>query len=132
MCCSYASAYTRRQAIEDGVLIDVTKAAAEVGFKFPVALTRACYEDSVGWTQFDTNRHGYQDEAGRLWDVLNMLYFAISSSKGDSQQLLFQFYRVNRTKRCRVNDAEIVTLKSVVTPGDLGEPVITIMLPEES
>src|SRR4051812_27741843 len=34
-------AYTRKQAIEDGVLVDVTETAKEAGFKIPVALTRA-------------------------------------------------------------------------------------------
>jgi hypothetical protein len=31
--------YTRKQAIKDGVLIDVTKQAKETGFKVPVAIT---------------------------------------------------------------------------------------------
>jgi hypothetical protein len=33
--------YSRRQAIADGVLIDVTPTAREAGIKFPVALTAA-------------------------------------------------------------------------------------------
>ena len=32
-------AYTRRQAIEDGVLVDVTETATEAGFVLPVAVT---------------------------------------------------------------------------------------------
>ena len=33
------STYTRAQAIEDGVLVDVGSTAQEAGFKWPVALT---------------------------------------------------------------------------------------------
>jgi hypothetical protein len=33
--------YSRAQAIAAGVLVDVTPTAHEVGFRFPVALTRA-------------------------------------------------------------------------------------------
>ena len=35
------SCYSRAQAIEDGVLVDVTNMAREAGFKWPVALTHA-------------------------------------------------------------------------------------------
>ena len=31
------SAYTRAQAIEDGILVDVSETAREAGFKIPVA-----------------------------------------------------------------------------------------------
>ncbi|MDE2205458.1 MAG: hypothetical protein KGK12_02325, partial [Armatimonadetes bacterium] len=37
--------YTRREALEDGVLIDVSKMAAEAGFRYPVALTAALWAD---------------------------------------------------------------------------------------
>ena len=36
-------AYTRSQALADGVLVDVTEIAREVGFKLPVALTEALH-----------------------------------------------------------------------------------------
>lgn len=35
------SSYTRQHAIADGVLIDVSTVAAEAGFRWPVAITRA-------------------------------------------------------------------------------------------
>jgi hypothetical protein len=40
-------AYTRADAIRDGVLIDVSAVAREAGFKFPVALTAAVWERCV-------------------------------------------------------------------------------------
>lgn len=37
-------AYTRRQAVADGVQVDVTKTAQEAGIKFPMFLTRAMFD----------------------------------------------------------------------------------------
>ena len=36
-------AYTRKQAIADGVQIDVTKTAQEAGIKFPAFITRGVF-----------------------------------------------------------------------------------------
>ena len=44
------ASYSRAQAIEDGVLIDVTAMAREAGFKWPVALTHTAWCDCVAWT----------------------------------------------------------------------------------
>ena len=40
-------AYTRAQAIEDGILVDVSETAREAGFNIPVALTRTVWERIV-------------------------------------------------------------------------------------
>ena len=39
--------YTRKQAIEDGNLIDVTEQAKETGFKVPVAMSLNLYENYI-------------------------------------------------------------------------------------
>jgi hypothetical protein len=57
--------YSRAQAIEDGVLIDVSATAREAGIRWPVALTRAAWERCVSVPP----GVACQDEAGRLWDV---------------------------------------------------------------
>ena len=59
-------AYTRKQAIADGVEVDVTKTAQEAGIKVPVFLTRGVFETYVAVPEGVTG----QDEAGRLWDVV--------------------------------------------------------------
>ena len=121
--------YTRAQAIEHGVLVDAGPMAKEVGFIWPVALTSAVWADCVAWTDDDRQKQAYQDQSGRLWDVVHMASYAIRTSKDSGDQLLFQVYRVPRdghsTKAVRV------TLKLIFGPGDSGEPVITILLPEE-
>ena len=37
------SAYTRAQAIEDGILVDVSDTAREAGFNIPVTVTRTVW-----------------------------------------------------------------------------------------
>lgn len=121
--------YTRAQALADGVLVDVSQTAREAGFRWPVALTRAAWEDCVAWSEDDSRRQVHQDESGRLWDVLWMAMNAIRRSSGGASQTLFQLYRVPCDGECQ--GALLVTLKLVAGPGDAGEPVITIMLPQE-
>ena len=58
-------AYTRKDALADGVQIDVSEVAREAGLKFPVYLTRAVWESYVRVP--DGVR--CQDEKGRLWDI---------------------------------------------------------------
>lgn len=42
-----SSTYSRKQAIDDGLLIDVISMSQEAGFKWPVALTYAAWKDCV-------------------------------------------------------------------------------------
>ena len=62
--------YTRAQAIADGVLVDVTKTAKEAGFIWPVAITRSVWENCVALSDEDNDQQTYQDESGRVWDVV--------------------------------------------------------------
>ncbi len=121
--------YTRAQAIEDSVLIDATEMAKEAGFKWHVAVTAAAWADCVAWSDADNERQAYQDQSGRLWDVLFMASYAIRTAKNRDQQLPFDLYRMPRNGRA--TKSQRLTLKLILGPGDDGEPVITIMLPEE-
>ncbi len=113
--------YTRADAISDGVLIDVSSTARQAGIKYPTALTR------TAWDLYVRVPRGVQgqDEAGRLWDILWMLRFAILAGPRGNP-ILFEFLVRNDN-----NGPQRVTLKSHAGPGDHGEPVITIMLPDE-
>jgi len=123
------ASYTRAQAIEDGVLVDVSSMAKEAGFKWPVALTHAAWCDCVAWTERNNRFQVHQDESGRLWDVLFLAFYAIRTSRDSGDQLQFSLYRV--PKDGHSVEAEEVTLKLIVGPGDSGEPVVTILLPSE-
>ncbi len=123
--------YSRADAIADGTLIDVSEHATEVGFRFPVALTRAVWEDCVAWDKDDSAKQVYQDEEGRLHDVLWMAALRVKAAKDTGEStVLFTVYRILRNG-CSRKPVE-VQLKSVVSGGDSGEAVITIMEPQES
>jgi type I site-specific restriction-modification system R (restriction) subunit len=120
--------YTRRQAIEDGVLVDVTDVAKNVGFKIPVALTEAVYSNCVQWTELDSDKQTYQDQSGRLKDVLMMAFLA-ARRRIDTDTVHFQTLRIERDGKSKFPD--LVQMKMVVSGGDDGEPVVTIMFPNE-
>ncbi len=115
-------AYTRKQAIADGVLVDVSELAKEAGVTIPVALTAAVWAEYV---EIPACVRGCQDETGRLWDILVMFHFAARQHR-EKSRILFQLKVRNSPKRL-----QNVTLKAICGPGDQGEPVLTIMLPHE-
>ena len=121
--------YTRAQALEDGVLVDVSETAREAGFKIPVAVTRAVWDRYIAWTDEDNNNQAIQDESGRLWDVLWMLMCAIKMRRSEADQVIYELYVISRDGKSRT--AKCIKLKSSIGGGDKREPVITIMLPTE-
>jgi hypothetical protein len=108
------SSYTRKQALSDGQLIDVSKDAEEAGFKWPVAIT-----PGVKGKLTPKSKGTGQSFEGRLWDLLSVMKFA--AKKGGTE--IFFVAKMGR---------ENVKFKMVSGPGDDGEPVITVMLPSES
>jgi hypothetical protein len=117
-------AYTRKQALADGVLVDVTEMAKEAGFRIPVALTHAV------WAEYVTVPEGVegQDEKGRLWDILSMCRYGIALGSSYKSEVLFKLHVRNDN---REGVPPIVELKAVCGPADDASPCITIMLPEE-
>jgi hypothetical protein len=135
------SSYTRAQAIKDGVLVNLNDPSftfrpglnicAEAGIKYPVAMTIAAFAKTV--SELDSPPPPCQDISGRLWDVLTM--FRLAAKRG-GEEIRFRVTvingvcvggkRINRTKR------ETVILKAICGPGDSGDPVITILLPDEN
>lgn len=115
------SRYTRAEAIQDGVLIDVSEMAQEAGIKHPTAVTSAVWNEYVKVPKGIT----CQDEKGRLWDILNMFRFAAKKGKKGKDTLLFEVLVKNNRK------PKLVTLKAICGPGDTLDPVLTIMLPDE-
>jgi hypothetical protein len=115
--------YSCAQAIEDGVLIDVTQTAKEAGIRYPVALTKAVWERCV------TVPPGVQcqDEAGRLWDVLWLLRVAIEASDGGPRILYGAHVRNDNRERT----PPLVRLKALCAPNDDGSPCITVLMPDE-
>ena len=116
---------SRRQALEDGVLVDVSEMAKEAGLKIPVALTHAV------WAEYVTVPEGVecQDETGRLWDLLTMAKHGIVTGGPESDgELLFGLHVRNDN---RAGEPPLVTLKVMCGPDDDASPCLTILEPDE-
>lgn len=115
--------YTRKQALEDGVLIDVTETAKEAGFVIPVAVTNGLYAEYIEPSESLKNLG--QTTNGRLWDVLFMLHLKIHNCPKANTVI----YTVAFEKENRMTDE--INLKAVIDGGDDGNPVLTIMKENE-
>ena len=117
-------AYTRSQAVADGVQVEVTKTAQEAGIKYPLYLTRAVFDKYVAVPPDVTG----QDEAGRLWDVVWMTRFAIIRARPGCDRLPVALYVRNDNHRAKL-------VKLIATCGALDiddpQPAITVMMPDE-
>ncbi len=115
--------YTRAQAVADGIQVEVSKTAREAGIMFPVFLTRTVFEAYVTVPPGVTA----QDEAGRLWDVLWMLRFAVMRSRAGQAYLPFALYVRNDNR-----GAKLVKLVATCGPLDIDDeqPAITVMMPD--
>jgi len=123
--------YSRAEAIEDGMLLDVTTVAREMGFRYPTAITHAAWHDCVAWSDAEIERTGImQDENQRLRHVLARLLIAIRTSGfEDEDRIFFNVERVLRNGASK--EPQAIMLMSVCGPGDTAEPVITISFPGE-
>lgn len=121
-------AYTREQALADGVLVDVSEMAREAGFVVPVAITAAVHADINAIPPSKS----FQSYEGRLWDVLWMGFLAARGAArrsareggGCPRELVY-------TLIMHVGRKSNYSLKIHSGPGDKGEHVITIMQPHE-
>jgi len=119
-------AYTRKQALDDGVQMQVPAAiAGEAGFKFPVFLTDTVFAECVKVPNGVT----CQDEEGRLWDILTMLHHAIRNNAAGAERIPFSLYVRNEGKE----SPSLVRLHAACGAMDIDDPqpAITVMFPEE-
>ncbi len=134
---------TRRQLIEDGVLVQlngpgyegdewIPQMVAEAGIRIPVALTVEVFTDCVSpLEQSSVQLASCQDIKGRLWDLLFM--FANAARRNQSDMLQYTVYVVPNIPKGskRTPRPKPVTLKAVVSGDDDGSPCITIMYPHQ-
>ena len=118
------SRYTREQAIEDGVLVDLMQdemeAVCRQHYKYPVACTAAVF--SIMQKAVDNPRWG-NDYAGVLHDMLWMS--RTHRQQLDPSTVLFDVIIKGAGRQ------SIYRFKMVCGPGDDEEPVMTIMLTNE-
>ena len=123
------SVYTRAQAIEDGILVDVSETAREAGFRIPVVVTRSVWDRLIALPE---GYLGFQDEGGRLWDVLWMArHHALRASDSDRVRMcvLVRDIRKDLRDSCRPPRRHFPIV--AIGAGDRGEAAITIMFPED-
>ena len=126
--------YSRRQAIEDGVLVDVSEVITPCPFKYPVAMTLAAWAATIEaggtWHKDGDGESltlpGGQDVQGRTWDVF-MTMLATIRAGGSTARVKFAVV-VDTNGNGRKTRVE---LESICGPGDDASPVITIMLQGE-
>ncbi|MCD4744057.1 MAG: hypothetical protein K8R67_16465, partial [Desulfobacteraceae bacterium] len=116
--------YTRKQAIEDGMQVEMDKnIVKEAGFKFPVFLTTGVHsiiEKAVG------NKKHCNDFDGINWDILTMLRHGIQTSKEENN---INFTVIITGAEQRTNHKFFAQIGAMDI--DDPQPAITIMLPEE-
>jgi hypothetical protein len=110
-------------ALGDGLLIDVTPAARTVMIRHPVAISAGVHARCVAVPE--VLEHD-DTEDRRTWDLLWVLVRAIFKKRVGS---LVEFEVVVRKDKLQL---DIERLVAVCGQGDHGEPVVTVLLPEEA
>ena len=114
-------------ALADGSLVDVTDAAAEAGFRLPVALTRTVW---VRYCEWPEELGTGQSTEGRLWDVLWLAVWAARTAAEPSARITYTLGVVP------VDDPEgdpvdVTLWAAIAGEGAGGAPVVTIGAPED-
>ena len=111
ICC-----YSRAQAIEDGVLMDVSERARRAGIRYPTACTAGVWSliDCLPASDTDTLAGIVRDI--RLDHVLTAMLAAIRQARG-TDRVVFAALGASLWAQCG--------------PGDTAAPVITVMLEGE-
>ena len=120
------SKYTRKEAIRDGFLIDLTQWSFEAGFKVHVCATSELVERLAPKEQ---ERANGQDFVGRLWDLLNVLR---SECKRNSNTDYIEFYFYMQEVVNGKTENNKVYCSAQIHGGDNGEPCMTIKLNKKS
>lgn len=115
--------YTRKQAIADGVLVDVTAQARGCGFTVPVAMTGTLFADCESWA--DGADWGNGEPTAEQF-VRWLLCFACETIRTNKQAGVDRL-SVSLTHFAGRPSEAIVH----IGPGDVGEPVVTLMYPGE-
>jgi hypothetical protein len=115
--------YSRAQAIADGVLVDVTEEAKAIGFKLHTVVTDHLFH---GYVEPLAGLDGEgQSVTGRLHDLMVLALFAARKAM-NTDRVTFKVDFLMAPGR-----KETIEVVAHIGPGDHGEPVLTIMLPED-
>jgi hypothetical protein len=116
--------YSRKQALDDGVLVDLTDFTADHGIVFPAACTAGVYYRYL--VPDKTLQAQGQTLEARIDDLLSTLAVAIKGQPASADRLTFQTaFLMPRGRKVTV------TFTCICGPDDAGDPVLTILLPGE-
>jgi hypothetical protein len=111
--------YSRADAIEDGLLIDVTDLSKQAGIKYPVAISEGIWLRLIECQGNDAEDR----QENRLLNLMSELAKAIRSA-GDCDRVEFKALHLGHGQAT-------IPVYALCHPGDLEEPVITVMLEGE-
>ena len=117
---------SRVEAIEEGLLMDISQVGTRIGFRWHVAITRDAWNQTVKWNRLDSKRAVYLAQRRRLIDMLRVCARKIRDTSPESSRMAFS---VKRIPFDGSSDIPVrVELEMVAHLGDEGEPVLTITL----
>ena len=123
-------AYTRAQAIEDGILVDVSETAREAGF--PDSRRGHAQRSGAAWSPLPEGYRGFQDESGRLWDVLWMArHYALRASNSNRVRMCVLVRDIRKDLRDSNRPPRRHFPIVAIGADDDASPVITVMFPED-
>ncbi|WP_214019900.1 helix-turn-helix domain-containing protein [Methanoculleus sp.] len=108
----------RQDAIDDGDLIEITRMGRDMGITFPLAVSARAAQSMVPFTNIPQ-----ETVTENLWDTLHAFRDKARTTTEEEFEFQVSLYQNGLVPT--------LTFKATVSPGDDGEPVITIMLPDE-
>ena len=121
--------YSREDAINDGVFVDISELAKEAGFKIPVAITQ-------GVNALLNEEIEGQDFIGRAWDMFTILLLTIKGMNKPDNFIEFKpvFVRASNVRNLPSYEKfkpVPVKIWAVIEANNDGSPGMNIMLPSE-
>lgn len=109
----------RQDAIDDGDLIEITRMGRDLGIVFPLAVSARAAQSMVPFPNIPQ-----ETVTENLWDTLHAFRARACTTTEEEFEFQASLYQNGLVPT--------LTFKAAVSPGDEGEPVITIMLPDEN
>jgi len=109
----------RQDAIDDGDLVEITRMGRDIGIMVPLAVSARAAQSMVPFPNIPQ-----ETVTENLWDTLHAFRAKARTTTEEEFEFQVSLYQNGIVPT--------LTFKAAVSPGDDGEPVITIMLPDEN
>ncbi len=109
----------RQDAIDDGDLVEITRMGRDIGITIPLAVSARAAQSMVPFPNIPQ-----ETVTENLWDTLHAFRTKAHATTEEEFEFQVSLYQNGIVPT--------LTFKAAVSPGDDGEPVITIMLPDEN